>query len=49
MRFHMELAQALVGAGDSFLRTNEPEFSNIRVQTAVFFCANMLYPCKEVR
>ena len=29
----MELAQAL-GAGDSFLPTNEPEFSNIRVQTA---------------
>ncbi|KAF8150842.1 hypothetical protein B0H34DRAFT_801761 [Crassisporium funariophilum] len=29
----MELAQAL-GAGDSFLPTNEPEFSNIRVETA---------------
>jgi hypothetical protein len=29
----MELAQAL-GAGDSFLATNEPEFSNIHVQTA---------------
>ena len=29
----MELAQAL-GAGDSFLPTNEPEFSNIHVQTA---------------
>jgi hypothetical protein len=29
----MELAQAL-GAGDSFLPTNEPEFSNIYVQTA---------------
>jgi hypothetical protein len=29
----MELAQAL-GAGDSFLPTNEPEFSNIHVQTS---------------
>ena len=29
----MELAQAL-GAGDSFLPTNEPDFSNIHVQTA---------------
>ena len=29
----MELAQAL-GAGDSFLPTNEPGFSNIHVQTA---------------
>jgi hypothetical protein len=29
----MELAQAL-GAGDFFLPTNEPEFSNIHVQTA---------------
>ena len=29
----MDLAQAL-GAGDSFLPTNEPEFSNIHVQTA---------------
>jgi len=29
----MELAQAL-GAGDSFLPTNEPEFSHIHVQTA---------------
>lgn len=29
----MELAQAL-GAGDSFLPTNEPEYSNIHVQTA---------------
>lgn len=29
----MELAQAL-SAGDSFLPTNEPEYSNIHVQTA---------------
>jgi len=29
----MELAQAL-GAGDSFLPTNEPKYSNIHVQTA---------------
>jgi hypothetical protein len=45
---NMELAQAL-STGDSFLPTNEPEFSNIHVQTAEeIFYSGMLYARKEV-
>jgi hypothetical protein len=40
----MELAQAL-GAGDSFLPTNEPEFSNIHVETAEEIVEYFVWAC----